>query len=868
MIRPRWRRRAAVTALVAALVGGVVGLAATGTGEPAAALRLLTGDAWLDNTSAGTVSHVSGYTGRADSQIAIGKPGDPFEVVERADGAYVLDLRTGHLSRLDDSTLSVVTTAAEPRAPSALQVVAGPDTTWVVDRSSGIVQQMNPSTLEPVGKQIPLGGRTGVALVDGTGSLWVPLIGPGSVAEVRPDGAVSRQAFGRPGNQVQVADTSTGVWGVDPQAATAASLQDHAAHAVPLPSMASGAAPLVGSSASSPDLVVVEGADVLDVNTSVSSLSSLALPAAARARQVTISQGRAYLLDTTINQLETVDLTPLHVLPPVTVPAGSTQLVSKDNLVFVNSPDSPQALVVNAEGAVTDIAKYVLANPAGPVRHGRGHLADASGTTGATAPANTPGPSPAGPINTASSLPGPTPTAPPTTAAPTTPPPATLAPSPTTALPPGPTTTVPPTSPGPATNLAVHAGDGVITVAWSPPASDGGSPVLRYQVTALPSGTSPSVNAPTTTVVLTGQPDGTQECVRVQAFNRAAGGGPISPPTCVTPQKNSPGRVGNVRATAAAPGQISLSWSQPSLGPYNTPIKSYTVSGGPTPMTLAGTSQVITGLANGRTYTFTVVATNAAGNAGPASAAVGATTWSHPGPVQNLTVTSGAQQLTIKWGKASIPKGSPPLNKYVVSVGGSTVSTNSSTLTKTVSAPAWTNEKVKVYAVNSVGNGPTSLASGTAWARSSTALCHDVLSGDVAVLNQGLCPSGGAWVDEGNSSISWISAQAGHSGPGIVNEYLCVTYYTGSVSGDLYAVVDRPTQAACTAALPNFQPPDTPHVIAYVSTRSPGGSSQHVCDYEGHTTGTSGSYTSYELSPCGHIPSGLTGTSQKFSFYT
>jgi hypothetical protein len=88
------------------------------------------------------------------------------------------------------------------------------------------------------------------------------------------------------------------------------------------------------------------------------------------------------------------------------------------------------------------------------------------------------------------------------------------------------------------------------------------------------------------------------------------------------------------------------------------------------------------------------------------------------------------------------------------------------------------------------------------------------------------------------------------------------------VSGDLYALVDRPTQAACTAALPNFQAPDTPHVIADVSTRSLGGSSQHICDYEGHTTGTNGSYTSYELSPCGHIPSGLTGTSQKFSFYT
>src|SRR5262249_33855731 len=156
---------------------------------------------------------------------------------------------------------------------------------------------------------------------------------------------------------------------------------------------------------------------------------------------------------------------------------------------------------------------------------------------------------------------------------------------------------------------------------------------------------------------------------------------------------------------------------------------------------------------------------NRSGNTGPASGAARVSTWSAPRAVTNLAITGGNGQLTIKWNAATVPSGSPKPTRYLVAVGkASPSSTTNTTVTRTV--PAWTNETVTVYAVNSVGNGPRSTASGTAWARSSTMLCHDVLSGDLAVLNEGLCPTGGAWQSKGNSGISWISAQAGHSAPG------------------------------------------------------------------------------------------------------
>jgi hypothetical protein len=865
--RRRSRRRLAITALVMAFVGAVVGLAVTGNGEPASALRLLTGGAWLDNSSTGTVSHVEGYTGGTDAQASVGKPGDPFEVVQRASGAYVLDLRTGRLSRLDDATLNVATATAEPGPAGALQVVAGSSTTWVLDRSSGILQQLNPTTLAPVGRQIALGGPTGAATVDGSGSIWVPVPTRAGVEQANPADVVTGHPFGRTGDAVQVADTSGGVWAVDPESATAASLQEPSLHQVALPAMHPATPPVVGASSSSPDLVVLAGSEVLDIDTSRPALSSLELPAASQSTQVAVASNRAYLLDGPAGELDAVQLAPLRALAPIRVPRGADQLVTQDQLVFVNTPGTPQALVVNGSGSVTSISKYQPAAPTSAKKRSAGGRSVASPTLSPNAAGGAPGRTPPGGGNPATSPP----ISPPTTSPPTTGPPPSVTPptqppptpSPTTQPP----TSQPPTVPGAPAVTQVNAGDGVLTVGWSPPVSNGGSPIVKYQVTATPSGARLSAGGTATSATLSGQPDGVRECVQVQAVN-AVGGGPLSPAgqSCATPLKDSPGQVTGVQASATAAGQISLSWRQPSLGPYHTPIANYTVRGGPAVRTVTTTQAVVKGLAAGTAYSFTIVATNTKGNTGPASAPVRATTWSKPSAVSNLTVTGGDGQLTISWSAAKVPSGSPAVTGYQVSVGGSTSSTSSTSFSKSV--PAWTNETVSVYAVNAVGNGPSTKGIGTAWARSGTVLCHDVLSGDVAIENS--CPApGGAWVDEGASSINWISYPVPSGGhPAGPNEYLCTTYYTGSVSGDRYALVTTPTDTACTKVLSNYESPDTPHPIAYVSTTQVNSSSQHVCEYVGKSSGNDGTYTSYELSPCGKNPAGLTSPSEQFSFWT
>ena len=85
-----------------------------------------------------------------------------------------------------------------------------------------------------------------------------------------------------------------------------------------------------------------------------------------------------------------------------------------------------------------------------------------------------------------------------------------------------------------------------------------------------------------------------------------------------------PGRPTSASALAGN-GQARISWSAPADG--GSPITSYTVTpyvGGtaqrPYDFSSSATTELLTGLTNGTTYTFTVVATNAVGSSAPSSA--------------------------------------------------------------------------------------------------------------------------------------------------------------------------------------------------------------------------------------------------------
>ncbi|MEO5851138.1 MAG: Ig-like domain-containing protein, partial [Nocardioides sp.] len=158
-----------------------------------------------------------------------------------------------------------------------------------------------------------------------------------------------------------------------------------------------------------------------------------------------------------------------------------------------------------------------------------------------------------------------------------------------------------------------------------------------------------------------------------------------------------------VPGSAVVSQQVSLTWGEPASN--GAPIDSYQVraSGGAT-RSCAATACEISGLTNGRTYTFQVRAHNSVGFSEWSGSSRGATPDEKPGLVGTIRNTRVADRtLVIAW--------SPPGNDtskisyYVVTYGG----TSRKTFDPEATITGLDNNlkyAFKVYAVNDVGRGP------------------------------------------------------------------------------------------------------------------------------------------------------------------
>ncbi|WP_432906292.1 fibronectin type III domain-containing protein [Micromonospora matsumotoense] len=214
------------------------------------------------------------------------------------------------------------------------------------------------------------------------------------------------------------------------------------------------------------------------------------------------------------------------------------------------------------------------------------------------------------------------------------------------------------------------------TVTWVTPA-DNGSPITGYVITPTRNGvTQPtqSFDASTTTRTLTGLTAGASYTFRVAAVN-ALGTGPNSPASTAVIPYTVPSAP-TITTVSAASESAVLSWTAPANG--GSAITGYMVTPyvagvaqTPQAFPASPTTQTITGLTAGVTYTFRVAAINAAGT-GPASAesapvtvnAAPSLSFPPPPPGEigaaysyQLTVTGGTGPFTWAVSAGTLPPG-------------------------------------------------------------------------------------------------------------------------------------------------------------------------------------------------------------------
>ena len=175
--------------------------------------------------------------------------------------------------------------------------------------------------------------------------------------------------------------------------------------------------------------------------------------------------------------------------------------------------------------------------------------------------------------------------------------------------------------------MTATADTGAAVISWTAPANNGGKPILSYKAMVV-GDTALSCESATSPCKITGLTAGTTYNVVVRATNEV-GGGPNSlasnaviPVAAVVPTApRTPTAVVNSSST------VTVSWIAP-LNTGGAAITAYTVTSAPGGVTCVNTGELtcqVQGLTQGTAYTFTVVATNSAGNS-PASVATASVT--------------------------------------------------------------------------------------------------------------------------------------------------------------------------------------------------------------------------------------------------
>ncbi|MEU0546184.1 fibronectin type III domain-containing protein [Micromonospora sp. NPDC005979] len=669
-----------VTALLAAM-----GLTVLGLGAADNAVANYDASSWLWSGVRSELARVNGVTARVDTRTEIpGARRHPMQVAQTDRLLILRDLQTGQISSLDLATLQL--TATTPTTPGlGVSVALHEDAAFVVDAVQGIVRQLDPRSLSPVGEPVRYPpGITGGAF-DGEGRLWIAVPSEGTVSAVTaaklPSAPASAAPVGGglspervetydvadPSHELQVSTLDDGVAVLDRTAGKLVRVQRGEVRPTPLTLPGRAAVPARTSGPRVPVTVPAERR-VLVVG-DVGAERTFTVPGSGdRLSPAVAWADRFYCADEATGTIYSFDVGGQLVDTIKGKATGPLEMEVRENHLFINSPDSATARVVDDKHQVREVDKYandVLGGdpppaPPPPPPPKKPRVSKPSAPRSVTAAAGNAQarvswrPAAAngaeiikyvvqgagqrlevGANQRAVEVKGLTNgetyrfavhavnakgDGPPRSSNPVTP----------TAAVPDP----------PASITAQERPDGTVVVKW-PAANAQGNKIAKYAVTATSAGTNAPAGESTKTelVVPAGELEyGTQYAFTVVAVNDKGAGSAASPVSNTVVPFAAPGRPLDLQAGTVAdqPGAVTVQWSPAEAN--GRPVTKYQVDVGGKTTEVTETRTTVTGLGNGQNVTVKVNAVNEAG----------------PGPEATATArTVAAPRVTVTGSSAT-----------------------------------------------------------------------------------------------------------------------------------------------------------------------------------------------------------------------
>jgi uncharacterized repeat protein (TIGR02543 family) len=285
----------------------------------------------------------------------------------------------------------------------------------------------------------------------------------------------------------------------------------------------------------------------------------------------------------------------------------------------------------------------------------------------------------------------------------------------------------PSTVPNAPSAVTAVVGDTQATISFTAPTNNGGAALTSYTVTSSPGDFTCTVNAPTTSCIVSGLSNGTAYTFTVKATNANGDSLASTASSSITPAK-APDAPTNVLVVAGTE-KITVSWTAPASN--GSPITSYTVQAydssgtavaGATCVATAPavTCDVSTNLVAGNQYTFKVTATSTAGTSLASDASTEIAVNAAPSPPINVAAVASSTSATVSW-DAPINTNGSAITGYTVTaytlgnVVSGTCTTDSATTTCSITSLANGVEYIfRAVATNGIGTSAESVASAPA----------------------------------------------------------------------------------------------------------------------------------------------------------